>query len=183
MVAAVVAAGLAAAACRTGKSSADSAAVADTAAAAVRADSVALPAPGTPGTAPSPAGSMSVPNGAAKAPATKPPIAKPATAKPGTAAHPPAGTAPQEPEARKELPLPDTNPRPSNRAPAGATTGALVVFRDSVMTSDLDWLRGQGFTIVNVDAEAHAVSVRVPQSYSGNPKANPRVLRFTMAMR
>ena len=29
----------------------------------------------------------------------------------------------------------------------------------------------------------HAVSVAVPQGYHGNPKANPRVLRFNIAMR
>jgi hypothetical protein len=100
-----------------------------------------------------------------------------------TAAHPPVAAEKQDTSVPKELPLPDTNPRPSNRPPAGATTPALVVFRDSVMTSDVDWLRSQGFTIVSVRADAHAVAVRVPQSYSGNPKANPRVLRFSMAMR
>ena len=183
IVAAAVAAALAAAACRSGKNRADSAAAGDSAAAAaaVRADSVALPAPGAPGTAPSPAGSTAVPNGTAKpaAPATT----KGAGPQPPAAAHTTAGTAEQDASRRKELPLPDTSPRPSNRAPAGATTPALVVFRDSVMTSDVDWLRSQGFTIVDVRADAHAVAVRVPQSYSGNPKANPRVLRFSMAMR
>lgn len=77
----------------------------------------------------------------------------------------------------------DTSPRPGNQAPAGATTPALVVFRDSVGKADLDWLRGQGLTIVNVNEAAHAVSVAVPEGYRGNPKANPRVLRFTIAMR
>lgn len=171
MVAAAVAAGIAAAACRSGKSASDSAAVSDTAAAALAADSVALPAPGAPGTAPSPVGSTPVPNGTAK------PAAKP------SATHPATATTKQEPSVPIDPPRADTNPRPSNQAPAGATTPALVVFRDSVMTSDLDWLRSQGFTIVNVQSEAHAVSVRVPQSYHGNPKANPRVLRFTIAMR
>jgi hypothetical protein len=77
----------------------------------------------------------------------------------------------------------DTSPRPGNQAPAGATTPAFIVFRDSVVKADLDWLRGQGFTITNVNETAHAVSVQVPQGYHGNPKANPRILRFTIAMR
>lgn len=176
MVAAAVAAGLAAAACRTGKSASDSAAVSDTAAASRRADSVALPASGAPGTAPSPAGSAPLPNGARKQPSVKP-------AAPATARKPAAGTTKEEPSVSKTPPPADTNPRPSNQAPAGATTPALVVFRDSLTTSDLGWLRSEGFTIVNVQAEAHSVSVRVPQSYHGNPKANPRVLRFIIAMR
>ncbi|HWE42839.1 MAG TPA: hypothetical protein VG432_10055 [Gemmatimonadaceae bacterium] len=77
----------------------------------------------------------------------------------------------------------DTSPRPGNQPPAGATTPALVIFRDSVGKADLDWLRGQGLAIVNVNEAAHAVSVAVPEGYHGNPKANPRVLRFTIAMR
>lgn len=77
----------------------------------------------------------------------------------------------------------DTTPRPGNQAPAGATTPALVTFRDSVGKADLDWLRGQGLAIVSVNEAAHAVSVAVPQGYHGNPKTNPRVLRFIIAMR
>jgi hypothetical protein len=66
--------------------------------------------------------------------------------------------------------------------PSG-TTPALVIFRDSVLQSDLDWLKEQGFAISNVNDAARAVSVGVPDGYSGNPTKNPRILRFTIAMR
>jgi hypothetical protein len=66
--------------------------------------------------------------------------------------------------------------------PAGSTP-ALVTFREAVLPSDLDWLKGEGFTITNVDETARAVSVGVPDGYSGNPTKNPRVRRFIIAMR
>lgn len=105
------------------------------------------------------------PNGSGKAPsvATKPPVT--------------AGT--RDPAA----PPAPTSPAPGVAMPAGAMTPAFVIFRDSVLQSDLDWLRRQGFTIANVNDASNAVSVGVPDGYSGNPKANPRVARFTMLMR
>ncbi len=107
----------------------------------------------------------SLPNGSGKAPpvAIKPPVT--------------AGTrAPAAPPA-------PTSPAPGATMPAGAMTPAFVIFRDSVLQSDLDWLRRQGFTIANVNDASNAVSVGVPDGYSGNPKANPRVARFTILMR
>ena len=117
------------------------------------------------GTRTSPSGAL--PNGSAN-PSSRP--TPPASKRPAaTAGH---GGAPAA-----------TSPAPGVAMPVGARTPAFVVFRDSVLQSDLDWLRGQGFTIANVNDAAHAVSVGVPDGYSGNPKANPRVVRFTIAMR
>jgi hypothetical protein len=184
--AAAVAAAFAAAACRGSKGASDSAAVTDTAAAACSADSAAknppLPAPGAPGAAPSPATGTQPPNAVVKP--------RPSATTTGGAKTPPATSKrPTEDTSVKPIPVPDvtkpipTSPAPGNQAPAGATTPALVVFRDSVTSADLDWVRGQGFTIVNVNRTAHAVSVSVPDGYRGNPKANPRILRFVIAMR
>lgn len=79
---------------------------------------------------------------------------------------------------------PATSPAPGVQKPSGGSgTPAFIVFRDTVLTTDLDWLRGEGFTIEQVNAAAHSVSARMPSDYRGNPKANPRVLRFTVAMR
>ncbi len=107
----------------------------------------------------------SLPNGSAKAPAA-------ATKPPGTTGTRDAAASPAP-----------TSPAPGATMPAGARTPAFVIFRDSVLQSDLDWLRRQGFTIANVNDASYAVSVGVPDGYSGNPKANPRVARFTMLMR
>ena len=91
---------------------------------------------------------------------------------------------PRTPVTRDPAALPAaTSPAPGATMPAGRMTPAFVIFRDSVLESDLDWLRRQGFTIANVNDASHAVSVGVPDGYSGNPKANPRVARFTMLMR
>ena len=164
-----VAAAVAAAACQGSKGRRDSAAVQDTAAASsAMNDSAVAPVPGG---APPAAATSGAPNGAAK----------PATAASQTAmgkgtTHP----APTTPNV--SVPL-DTTPKPSNKAPAGATTPALVVFRDSLVQSDIDWLRSEGFAIVDVNKAAHAVSVGVPNGYRGKPKSNPRILRFTIAMR
>ncbi|HEX2779057.1 MAG TPA: hypothetical protein VHM30_06145 [Gemmatimonadaceae bacterium] len=77
-----------------------------------------------------------------------------------------------------------TSPAPGVQKPSsGSGTPAFIVFRDTVLASDLDWLRTQGFTIEQVNEAAHSVSARMPADYRGNPKANPRVLRFTVAMR
>lgn len=107
----------------------------------------------------------SLPNGSGKAPPVA--IKPPATAGTRDRAAPPA----------------PTSPAPGVTMPAGAMTPAFVIFRDSVLQSDLDWLRRQGFTIANVNDASNAVSVGVPDGYSGNPKANPRIVRFTMLMR
>lgn len=98
------------------------------------------------------------------------------------------GTAPRKPPLTpvtpdRGAPPAPTSPAPGGALPAGAMTPAFVVFRDSVLQSDLDWLRRQGFSIANVNDASRAVSVGVPDGYSGNPKANPRVARFTMLMR
>ena len=167
VVAAAVVAAVAATACRGSKARSDSAAVHDTAAAALSGDT-ATPAE------PAPVPAVNAPDDGAK-----PPSANPATTGPAAAKRP--ATTGQGPTTPTVVVPVET--RPGNQAPAGAGTPALVVFRDSVGKADLDWLRAQGFTIVNVNEAAHAVSVTVPDGYSGNPKANPRVLRFTIAMR
>jgi len=156
---------VAAAGCQGAKKAADTTAAAGTTPVA---DSTVAPAPGS---APPAVATSGAPNGAAK-----PASAAPRTSM-GTAT---SGQAPATPTVR--IPV-DTTPRPSNKAPAGATTPALVVFRDSLAQSDIDWLRAEGFAIINVNEAAHAVSVGVPNGYHGKPKANPRVLRFTIAMR
>ena len=163
------AAAIAAAACQGSKGTNDSAAVKDTAgASSAMNDSAVAPVPGG---APPAAATSGAPNGAAK----------PATAASQTSMG--KATTHQSPTAPTvRVPL-DTTPTPSNKAPAGATTPALIVFRDSLVKADLDWLRSEGFAIVNVNEAAHAVSVGVPDGYHGKPKANPRVLRFTIAMR
>lgn len=107
----------------------------------------------------------SLPNGSGKAPSV--------------AIEPPVTAQTRDPVA----PAGPTSPAPGGTRPAGAMTPAFVIFRDSVLQSDLDWLRRQGFTIANVNDASNAVSVGVPDGYSGNPKANPRVARFTMLMR
>lgn len=76
-----------------------------------------------------------------------------------------------------------TSPAPGVTAPAGEGRPAIIVFRDTLMKSDVDWLRSQGFTIVSENTSARSVSVRIPDSYSGNPKSNPRVLRVNVMMR
>ena len=76
-----------------------------------------------------------------------------------------------------------TSPAPGVTLPTGSGTPAYVVFRDSVGAADLEWLRKEGFTIEKVFASSHSVSLRMPADYTGNPKANPRVLRFNVAMR
>lgn len=166
---AVVAAAVAAA-CQGAKKGNDTAAVNAPAAGASAADSSVVPAPGS---APSAAATSGAPNGAAK----------PATAASQTSMGTATTGRPKTPATPTERISVDTSPRPGNQPPAGATTPALVIFRDSVGKADLDWLRGQGLAIVNVNEAAHAVSVAVPEGYHGNPKANPRVLRFTIAMR
>lgn len=96
----------------------------------------------------------------------------------------------------KPKPAPqDTTPKPTPTTPGGTSPApgvpprggqgrpALIVFRDTLMQSDLDWLRAQGFTIVHANTSAHSVSIRIPDSYSGNPKSNPRVLRINVMMR
>ena len=168
MTTAAVAAAVAVAACRGSGKTTDSAAVHDTAAAAQAADTTVAPPAGS---APPAAATSGAPNGAAK-PAT--------AASPTSMGKATTGQAPTTPTVRVPL---DTTPKPSNKAPAGATTPALVVFRDSLVQADLDWLRAEGFAIVSVNESAHAVSVGVPDGYRGKPKTNPRVLRFTIAMR
>jgi hypothetical protein len=66
-----------------------------------------------------------------------------------------------------------TSPAPGVSRPSRSTP-ALVIFRDSVLDSDIAWLRAQGFTVENVNDAAHAVSVGVPDGY---------IVRFTIAMR
>jgi hypothetical protein len=169
LVAAAVAVGIGAAACRPEKGTHDSVAVSDTATASSAVnDSTVAPVPGG---APPAEATSGAPNGAAK------PATAASRTSMGKATTDQAATTPTV-----RVPL-DTTPRPSNKAPAGATTPALVVFRDSLAQSDIDWLRAEGFAIVNVNEAAHAVSVGVPNGYHGKPKSNPRVLRFTIAMR
>lgn len=60
---------------------------------------------------------------------------------------------------------------------------ALVVFRDSIGQADIAWLQSEGLAIVAVNKPGHSASVRVPSNYAGNPRANPRVTRFAIAMR
>lgn len=79
-------------------------------------------------------------------------------------------------------PLP-TSPAPGVRVPPGTGTPAFIVFRDSLTAADLDWVRSEGLEIVTSSKGAHSVSVMVPSGYHGNPRSNPRVLRFTIAMR
>lgn len=80
-------------------------------------------------------------------------------------------------------------PRGTSAAPgvqppaAGAGKLAYVVFRDTVLDSDVAWLRGAGFAVEQVNAAAHSVSGRLPSGVRLDPKSNPRVLRFTVAMR
>lgn len=177
----VAAAALVAGGCRAsggeGAASQDSAASDSGAPAAMTSgDSASAPAAATPdasGAAGSPAASGSgskasaaVPNGGTKSSGSTTPAPK----RPVVTAGLPAGPA-------------GTSPAPGVARPSGRTTPALVVFRDSVLDSDIAWLRAQGFTVENVNDAARAVSVGVPDGYSGDPKKNPRIVRFTIAMR
>ena len=62
-------------------------------------------------------------------------------------------------------------------------TGAGEPAIPDATAADLDWVRGQGMEIVSSDKGGRSVSVIVPDGYHGQPRSNPRVQRFTIAMR
>jgi hypothetical protein len=166
------AAAIAAAGCGSSQQHSDTAAVRDTAAVSSPVDSAA----GAASTS-----ATSVPN--ATSPTTVAAGAKGTTTSPASSKRPAADTAKRgtgEPDVRAPLP---TSPAPGVRIPPGTGTPAFIVFRDSLTTADLDWVRSEGMEIVSSDKGARSVSVMVPDGYHGHPRSNPRVLRFTIAMR
>jgi hypothetical protein len=168
VVAVTVAAAVAAAGCGSSKNGSDTAAVQDTAA-------VSSPVDSTPATIPT------MPNGPATAAVA--PVGKQPSTSSTTAKRPATDTAKKgtpEPDVRAPLP---TSAAPGVRIPPGTGTPAFIVFRDSLTAADLDWVRSEGMEIVSSDKSARSVSVMVPDGYHGKPRSNPRVQRFTIAMR
>jgi hypothetical protein len=163
-----VAAAIAAAGCGSSKQASDTAAVTDTAAASSPVDTT--PAPAT-----------AAPNGPTTAAVV--PAAKQTSTSSASAKRPATDTAKKgtpEPDVRAPLP---TSPAPGVRIPPGTGTPAFIIFRDSLTAADLDWVRSEGMEIVSSDKGARSVSVMVPDGYHGKPRSNPRVQRFTIAMR
>jgi hypothetical protein len=135
-----------------------------------------------------------VPESANVSPSTQAPAGRPspATTPAATASPSGKGSAAKGNASRAPVALPPTHegpgpeksaPAPGVQTPQGASVPAYVVFRDSVGAADIDWLKREGFTIEKVFASSHSVSLRMPADYAGNPKSNPRVLRFNVAMR
>jgi hypothetical protein len=167
VVSLTAAAAIAAAGCGSSKQGADTAAVRDTAAVSSPVDS----APVTAATVPN------APPPATTAGTQKPPTTSPTPRRQTTDTVKKVAT---EPDVRAPLP---TSPAPGVRIPPGTGTPAFIVFRDSLTAADLDWVRGQGMQVVSSDKGGRSVSVIVPDGYHGQPRSNPRVQRFTIAMR
>jgi hypothetical protein len=126
------------------------------------------------------------------------PAQQPAAAQPDTNAVSATGATssrkPSRPATTSAKPNPPTTdtikPSPAEEPGTAGTTidlskgrPALVVFRDSIGQADIAWLESEGLAIVAVNKPGHSASVRVPPNYSGNPRANPRITRFAIAMR
>ena len=113
------------------------------------------------------------------------PATTPSTGAKSRPAHPATTSAKPNPPQSDTL-MATTTPKP---APSDSTiilskgTPAFVVFRDSIGQADLAWLESERLAVVSVNKAGHSASVRVPSDYAGNPRANPRVARFTIAMR
>lgn len=129
---------------------------------------------------------------AATIPASPSPAMDTATpAKSGASASRSSSTRPAPTSPRPATPKADSNVAATTPQPQVADTTivlgkgrpALVVFRDSIGQADIAWLESEGLAIVAVNKPGHSASVRVPSEYAGNPRANPRVARFVIAMR
>ncbi|HEX2092922.1 MAG TPA: hypothetical protein VHG28_10990 [Longimicrobiaceae bacterium] len=61
---------------------------------------------------------------------------------------------------------------------------AYVEFAGELRSSDVGWLRSEGFQVVSTHPQSRSAMVRVPPRYARDPmRANPRIVRFEVRMR
>ncbi len=103
---------------------------------------------------------------------------------------PEGGSAPVPggPSAREAAPAADTG-RPPATLPlesgdASRWQSAVVTFADTLLDSDVAWLRAEGFRVESTNPRTRSALVRVPPGYSRDPMAvNRRIVRVDVQMR